>query len=44
MKKLAARRDIAAMLGLSRFAMRKRDVAQRATATEDIQLAVTPRL
>jgi hypothetical protein len=44
MKKLAARRDIAAVLGRSRFRYPQARVTQRATATEDVQLAVAPRL
>jgi hypothetical protein len=44
MKKLAARRDIAALLGRSRFAMRSARHPKGATATEDVQLAVAPRL
>ena len=44
MKKLAARRDIAAVLGRSRLAMRGARHPKGATATEDVQLAVAPRL
>jgi hypothetical protein len=44
MKKLAARRDIAALLGRSRLAMRSARHQKDATATEDVQLAVAPRL
>jgi hypothetical protein len=43
MKKLAARRDIAAVLGVAASLCEAR-VTQRATATEDVQLAVAPRL
>jgi hypothetical protein len=44
MKKLAARRDIAALLGRSRLAMRSARHPKGATATEDVRLAVAPRL
>jgi len=37
MKKLAARRDIAALLGRSRLAMRSARHPKGATATEDVQ-------